>query len=260
MLQQIRAPLRVGNKNNRDVLPIHPVADMFPLMQGAEFDQLVADIKQHGLRERIVTYDDKIIDGRNRALACEKAGVEPQYRPFQGEPKDVVPFIISANIHRRHLTAEQKRELIAKVLAANPEKSDRALADQMKVDKNVVSRIRKKVEATGASAPVEKRTGKDGKARKQPARNRAQSKPAKAKAPSRPGRWSAALTAASDALGELQELQGEYESKGLSPSPSEPIRSIGWARVAVTPSFHTSSRDEEVAYLFLALSCLYGPQ
>ena len=38
---------------------------------------------------------------------------------------DPYAYVLSANVHRRHLTAEQKRELIAKVLKAQPEKSNR---------------------------------------------------------------------------------------------------------------------------------------
>ena len=43
-------------------------------MEGAEFDALVVDIKAHGLREPVVMYEDKVLDGRNRVLACQRAG------------------------------------------------------------------------------------------------------------------------------------------------------------------------------------------
>lgn len=50
-------------------------------------------------------------------------------------------------------------------VAANPEKSDRAIAADIGVHKNTVARARK---VTGPQGPVEKRVGKDGKARKLP--------------------------------------------------------------------------------------------
>jgi hypothetical protein len=53
-------------------------------------------------------------------------------------------------------------------VAAHPEKSDRAIAEEIGVGKDTVRRAR--VEATGANAPVDSRTGKDGKVRKLPGR------------------------------------------------------------------------------------------
>src|SRR5262245_24291659 len=87
-------------------LEFHPIADMFPLMEGEELDALVADIRANGLLESIVTYEGMILDGRNRCRACLAAGVEPVLTPFRGD--DPVAFVISANIRRRHLSPEDK--------------------------------------------------------------------------------------------------------------------------------------------------------
>ena len=51
-------------------LGFHPLADAFPLLEGEDFANLVADIKRNGLREPMtVTPDNLILDGRNRYRA-----------------------------------------------------------------------------------------------------------------------------------------------------------------------------------------------
>jgi hypothetical protein len=85
-------------------------------------------------------------------------------------------YVISANIHRRHLTAEQKRDLIAKLLKAQPEKSDRQIADTVKASPTTVGTVRAKMEAAGDVSKLD--TRRDRKGRQQPA-----SKPEKAASP-----------------------------------------------------------------------------
>jgi hypothetical protein len=59
----------------RPAMKIHPVADLFPLMAGTEFDGLVEKIRAHGLRDPIKTWNGMLLDGRNRRRASEAAGV-----------------------------------------------------------------------------------------------------------------------------------------------------------------------------------------
>lgn len=95
-------------------MKFHPLAELFPLMEGEEFERLAADIKLNGLLEPIWTYEGKILDGRNRWLACQDAGVEPRFREYRGHSP--VAFVIAMNIERRHLTATQKAAIGALLL------------------------------------------------------------------------------------------------------------------------------------------------
>jgi len=94
-------------------LPFHPLADIFPLMQGEEYASLVADIKAHGLRDPAIVYEDELLDGRNRQRACLDAGVPLRTRPFEGD--DPLAFVISVNLHRRHLNVSQRAMIAAKI-------------------------------------------------------------------------------------------------------------------------------------------------
>jgi len=157
-------------------LKFHPLAQIFPLMEGDEFDALVADIKAHGLHEDINLYEGMILDGRNRYRACLAAyGKFPRVRSLDIDDliDDPAAYVVSANIHRRHLTAEQKRELVEKLLKATPEKSDRQIAKIAKVSPTTVGTKRAKMEKTGDVSKLD--TRQDSKDRKQPANK----KPAK---------------------------------------------------------------------------------
>jgi hypothetical protein len=158
----------------------HPLADMFPLMEGEEFRALVEDMR---VRKRvnlpIMLFEGKILDGRNRYNALVELGWEVPTRTFSGSHQKARDYVISANIHRRHLTNEQKRALIENLLKADPEKSDRQIAKEAKLpDHKLVGRTRKRLEGRGAMPHVAKR--KDAAGRRQPS---SKPKPALAEPP-----------------------------------------------------------------------------
>lgn len=130
----------------------HPIANIFPLIEGEAFDELVKDIEERGLLETIITYDGSILDGRNRYRACIECGVDPKMKghvsfadhPDWDEPvwtcpacgdqstgamqecvtcgrfarmeiADPVGLVISLNLHRRHLDTSQRSMIGAKL-------------------------------------------------------------------------------------------------------------------------------------------------
>jgi N6-adenosine-specific RNA methylase IME4/ParB-like chromosome segregation protein Spo0J len=101
------------------MMEVHPLADLFPLMEGAAFDDLVADIKTYGLREPIWTLDGKILDGRNRYRACRELRLELAPKHFlEFNPKrqgDPLAFVISMNLKRRHLDESQRGMVAARL-------------------------------------------------------------------------------------------------------------------------------------------------
>lgn len=91
----------------------HEYADLFPMMATADIARLAEDIRQNGQANPIVTYEGKILDGRNRYQACAMAGVDPQFTEYDGaEP---LAFVVSHNLHRRHLSESQRGMVAAKM-------------------------------------------------------------------------------------------------------------------------------------------------
>lgn len=95
-------------------IEFHPLANMFPLMEGIGFRELVEDIRIHGLREPIILYEGAILDGRNRWRACNAAQVAARFKTYDG--KDAFAFVVSSNLHRRHLDASQRALIAAEII------------------------------------------------------------------------------------------------------------------------------------------------
>jgi hypothetical protein len=106
-------------------------------MSGYEFECLKSDIRQNGQREPIIMHDGLILDGGNRYMACIELDIKPQLISFGGE--DVTAYVLSANLHRRHLTPGQQASIVACVqdwskaqLVGNPQLRNVAQLDTAK--------------------------------------------------------------------------------------------------------------------------------
>lgn len=130
----------------------HPAAELFPPMSEDEFQALKADIAANGLREPVwIILDDapehhkcygdddsrcdliagdgvwtcrkcdhnpallefSIIDGRHRWRACSELGIECETTEYTDD--DPLGFVVSLNLHRRHLNESQRAMVAAKM-------------------------------------------------------------------------------------------------------------------------------------------------
>ena len=94
----------------------HEYADLFPMMTDDELAAIVEDMRKNGYDEHapVVTYQGKILDGRNRYKAAQLANVEPEFIEYTDD--DPLGFVIRHNLKRRHLN-ESQRAVVAGKLA-----------------------------------------------------------------------------------------------------------------------------------------------
>ena len=84
-------------------------------MREAEFEALVADIREKGQLEAIWTWQGQVIDGRHRVLACQRLGMKPKAREWDGQ-SSLLEFIVSANLRRRHLKENHRAMVAARMI------------------------------------------------------------------------------------------------------------------------------------------------
>lgn len=111
------------------MIPVHPFAELFPMLSDADGSALRADIGARGQRERIIILDGQILDGRNRQQQLEALGLVDgnlppdgddlwlsRYRRFlPGQDGDPLAFVLSLNLHRRHLNDTQRGLIAARI-------------------------------------------------------------------------------------------------------------------------------------------------
>lgn len=94
----------------------HDYANLFPLLEDEELEELADSMRQHGFfpDEPIVLLDGKILDGRNRYWAAQRAGVDPVVAQYEGD--DPLGFVIAKNLRRRHLSSSQRATLALEIM------------------------------------------------------------------------------------------------------------------------------------------------
>src|SRR6516164_799652 len=109
----------------------HPLANMFPMIEGNAFEELKRDIAAQGILEPIRLYQGMILDGRNRYSAAKACGHEfsvDDFVQWEGTLAEAEAWVISTNLHRRHLSAKQKQEMVRDRIRKTPEMSNRQIA------------------------------------------------------------------------------------------------------------------------------------
>ena len=126
----------------------HELCLLFPEADEMTIEEMSYDIQKNGLTDPVVLYEGKILDGRNRYLACRKAGLQPRTVEYTG--KDPLSFVISKNLHRRHLTNAQKAMMATRILAKKGKKATAAdrqrVAHQLEVGESMI-KIAQRVDA-----------------------------------------------------------------------------------------------------------------
>ena len=90
----------------------HEYANLFPMMPEPDLMRLAEDIKEKGLSDPIITLDGMILDGRNRYKACGINSITPRFEEYAGD--DPLGYVVSHNLHRRHLSESQRAMVAAK--------------------------------------------------------------------------------------------------------------------------------------------------
>ncbi len=121
-------------------LEFHPLANIFPLMEGKEFDDLCEDIAENGQLEPIWLDDEnRILDGRNRYRACTEMGIRPRTKRWVGG--DALQFVVSLNLHRRHLTESQRANVAANIATKQQGKRNDLGDDEHRANLHEVSTV-----------------------------------------------------------------------------------------------------------------------
>lgn len=132
----------------------HPLSAAFPDMSREEYSELLDSVREIGIQNPIVLFEDKIIDGWHRYRASVELDIECPAIDLSEEINPVL-FVIAQNVSRRSLSASQRALAIVTVnawrrsgmknkgaLQEPPTKSNEELSDLSKTSKATIKRAK----------------------------------------------------------------------------------------------------------------------
>lgn len=110
---------------------VHSAAALFPLLPPSIYEDLVADIRKHGIRQPVLVFGTEIVDGRNRVRAGLEAGVHIPIEQITDE-ETIYEIAASANLHRRSLVPSQRAYIAEQLhrMAVEARRERQALRDR----------------------------------------------------------------------------------------------------------------------------------
>ena len=165
--EQVRRQILAGSE-----IPTHETAMLFPSMRASDevgFTQLVEDIIRTGVVNESIKINKAglLLDGRNRIDAIREAKKQGKTIKFKVEVvthTSESDWIMSTNLHRRHLTASQRAVLgQAFVRRVAPEKGVAAATAEAAAKLNVSSNVIHKARSVAEGKPEALKDIVDGK-------------------------------------------------------------------------------------------------
>ncbi|MDN6534571.1 MAG: ParB N-terminal domain-containing protein [Yaniella sp.] len=120
-----------------------------PPLSPEEYSELEASIKEHGIQVPILIDEDGVvIDGHHRQKIAQELGIRcPKRQVIDKTESEKRTLALSLNVHRRHLTREQKRALIAESIKADPQLPDLQHAHRTGASPHTVKSVRTDLES-----------------------------------------------------------------------------------------------------------------
>lgn len=135
-----------------------PVYQLLPPLTDEEYAALKADIQERGVQVA-VEFDEvgNVLDGHHRLRACQELGIEdfPRLVRRGMTEQEKRRHVRALNLNRRHLSREQRRELIGAELIDDPNRSNRQIAEALNVDHKTVGSVREGLESIGEIPQLE---------------------------------------------------------------------------------------------------------